>query len=107
MKILKVALVALFLLVGVESAFADNDKAAKKGQKLFIKKYKSACGFNGAVMAGKHSQDEWEYLYENDGLVDEMKSICPKIQDVPEKYLPFLYQFYYKYANDSGNVPSC
>ena len=107
MKLLKITLMAACLVLGAQSMYASDAQDIKKGQKLFIKKYKNACGFNGGVMAGKHSQDEWEYLYENDGLVDEMKSICPNIQDVPEKYLPFLFKFYFEYANDSGNVPSC
>lgn len=80
---------------------------AIKGQKLFIKKYKESCGFTGGVMAGKHTQDEWEALNDNGEIENEMKKICPKIDDVKDKYIPHLYDFYYKYASDSGNVPSC
>jgi hypothetical protein len=101
----KVLLVgAVVLSLGTTSAFAGN---AVKGQKLFIKKYKEACGLNGAEMAGKHTQDEWESLMDDGKIVDEMKTICPNIKEVKEKFVPHLYEFYYKYASDSGNVPSC
>jgi hypothetical protein len=95
---------AVVLSLGTTSAFAGN---AVKGQKLFIKKYKEACGFNGAQMAGKHTQDEWEALMEDGKIADEMKKFCPNIKEVKEKFVPHLYEFYYKYASDSGNVPSC
>jgi hypothetical protein len=101
----KVLLVgAVVLSLGTTSAFAGN---AVKGQKLFIKKYKEACGLNGAEMAGKYTQDEWESLMDDGKIVDEMKTICPNIKEVKEKFVPHLYEFYYKYASDSGNVPSC
>ncbi|VAY87418.1 hypothetical protein MNB_ARC-1_346 [hydrothermal vent metagenome] len=82
---------------------------ASKGQKLFSKKFKKACTINGAKMAAKHSQDEWEAIQEDGKLAKEFKRICPdlEIEDIKEKYIPHLYDFVYEYANDSGNVPSC
>lgn len=94
---------AVALSLGTTAASAN----AIKGQKLFIKKYKEACGFNGGVMAGKHTQDEWEAINEKGAIEAEMKKICPNIKDVKDSYVPHLYDFYYKYASDSGNVPSC
>ena len=64
---------------------------------------------NGAKMASQHSQDEWATLKEDGKLTEELKSICPKAPSkaLKEKYLNHYYDFFYEYANDSGNVPSC
>jgi Spy/CpxP family protein refolding chaperone len=76
-----------------------------KGQKLYIKKMKEVCGMNGAKMAAKHTQDEWEKIYNAGKLNEELKSICGK--ETKEKYLPHMFDFFYEYASDSGNVPAC
>jgi 7-keto-8-aminopelargonate synthetase-like enzyme len=58
-KIVKIALgAAVILSLGATTASAD----AAKGQKLYSKKLKKACGVNGGVVAGKHTQDEWQIL---------------------------------------------
>ena len=103
-KIVKIALGATLLLaLGTTAANAD----AGKGQKLYSKKLKKACGMNGAKMAAKHTQDEWEA--KKDDLAAEIKNICPKVKDkaLKSKYLKHYYDFFYKFASDSGNVPSC
>jgi len=100
-KLLKLAFagaVALSLTTTVASA------GVAKGQKLYSKKLKKSCGMSGAKMAAKHSQDEWEAIG-TDGLNDVIKKECGKTTKA--KYLPHLYDFFYEYANDSGNVPSC
>ncbi|MEA2073252.1 MAG: cytochrome C [Campylobacterota bacterium] len=103
-KIIKIALGATLLLsLSATTATAD----VKKGQKLYIKKLKASCQMSGAVMAGKHSQDEWTEIYEAGELESELKTICPKLGDVKDKYLPHFYDFFNEYASDSGNVPSC
>ncbi len=103
-KIIKIALGATLLLsLSATTATAD----VKKGQKLYIKKLKGSCQMSGAVMAGKHSQDEWTEIYEAGELESELKTICPKLGDVKDKYLPHFYDFFNEYASDSGNVPSC
>ena len=91
--------------LSLSATVASADVA--KGQKLFSKKLKKACGMTGAKMAGKHSQDEWEALKDGGKLVDEIKTICPDVKKVKEKFVPHYYDFFYEYANDSGNVPSC
>ena len=103
-KSLKILGLGVVLALATPSIMQAN---AIKGQKLFIKKYKEACGFNGAVMAGKHTQDEWEAFNDAGSLEEEMKTLCPNIKDVKDSYLPHMYDFFYKYASDSGNVPSC
>ena len=103
-KLLKLALTSA-LVVGLGATVASAD--AGKGQKLYSKKLKKACGFTGAKMAAKHSQDEWESLKGN--LKGEIKKLCPKVKDkaLKSKYMDNYYDFFYEFANDSGNVPSC
>ncbi len=105
-KIIKITLAAALLLsMGASVANADP----VKGQKLYQKKLKSPCGFTGAKMAQKHSQDEWEELNDDGEIAAEIKRICPKTPSsaLKDKYIPHYYDFFYEYANDSGNVPSC
>jgi len=76
-----------------------------QGQKIYVKQLKSKCGMTGSAFAGKHSQDQWEEIYDAGKLADEIKKICHGYT-VDEKSLPHIYDFAYEYANDSGNVPS-
>ncbi|RXK02246.1 cytochrome C [Arcobacter sp. CECT 8989] len=105
-KLLKLTMAAV-LLLGVASTTASAD--ARKGQKIFIKKFKSKCGFNGAKFAAKHSQGEWSSINEAGNFKQEMMVICPDVKesDIKDSWVPHLYDFSYEYANDSGNVPSC
>nr|WP_321267231.1 cytochrome C [uncultured Sulfurimonas sp.] len=105
-KIVKIALAAM-LMLGMGAVTLNADVA--KGQKLYLKKLKGACGMNGAKMASQHSQDEWESFKESGKLADELKKICPKAKDsaLKDKYLEHYFDFFFEYANDSGNVPSC
>ena len=103
-KLLKMAMVGA-LALGIGSTIVSAD--AVKGQKLFIKKFKKPCGFNGGVMAKKHTQEEWKTIYESGKLNDELLKQCPKAKKAKEKYLKHLYDFFYNYASDSGNVPAC
>ncbi|WP_415397093.1 cytochrome C [Sulfurimonas sp. CS5] len=105
-KIVKIALAAM-LMLSMSSVALSADVA--KGQKLYLKKLKGSCNMNGAKMASKHSQAEWQTLKENGKLADELKNICPGVKDkaLKGKYLPHYFDFFFEYANDSGNVPSC
>lgn len=91
------------------SAFAD----ASKGQRIFSKKLKEVCGYDGAVFAAKHSQMEWQEAYESDSLKDLMIDACPagekffNSSKFEKKFKQHMYEFVFEYANDSGNVPSC
>jgi len=107
MKKLLSSLVAAGLLVGVMSSNVMADPA--KGQKIYLKKLKKACGFNGAKMSAKHTQDEWEEIKNEGKLEDEIIKLCPKVKKgyLKDKWLNELYDFFYNYASDSGNVPSC
>ena len=101
----KLATAALFA-VAMLSTTASADVA--KGQKLYSKKMKDACGFTGAKFAAKHTQDEWEEIKEAGKFADEVKKICPKLEKgYKDKWNDDVYDFVYEYASDSGNVPSC
>ena len=105
-KIIKIALgAAIVLSMGATTASASPEK----GQKLFTKKLKKACGISGAAMAGKHTQGEWSEINEGGTMADEIRSICPSIKDgsLKDKYLPHYFDFFHEYGSDSGNVPSC
>ena len=105
-KIIKITLGAVLILgMGATTVSAD----AGKGQKLFKKKLEKACGMNGATIAAKHTQGEWEEINEAGKLADEIKKICPSVKDkaLKGKYVPHYYDFFFNFASDSGNVPSC
>ncbi|MGB3750483.1 MAG: cytochrome C [Arcobacteraceae bacterium] len=103
-KLLRLMLVSA-IAFALSSTIASAD--AVKGQKLFVKKLKSDCGMTGAKMAEKHSQDEWEVINDEGKLADEIMKLCPNVKKVNKKFIPHYYDFFYEYANDSGNVPSC
>ena len=105
-KLLKTVLASAMILA-VTATVASADVA--KGQKLFTKKLKSACGVTGAVMAGKHTQGEWEEINAAGKMADEIKVICPKVKDkaLKGKYIEHYFDFFKEYGSDSGNVPSC
>ncbi len=103
----KIAGILLTVMVGLgmlsTSAMAD----AAKGQKLYSKKLKKACGVSGAKIAGSHTQDEWKEIMDSGKLLEEIQKQCPKVKGVKEKYLPHLFDFFHQFGSDSGNVPSC
>jgi len=91
------------IALAMSTTVASADVA--KGQKLYSKKLKKACGVTGAKMAGSHTQDEWEAIGNGEKLNEQIEKKCGK--KVKEKYLPHLYDFFFEYGSDSGNVPSC
>lgn len=99
MKLAATILAATVLTAGV--AHAD----VTKGQKLYQKKYKKMCGVSGAKMAGSHTQDEWEEIKDDGKLLEYLNEKCGG--NVQEKHVEHLYDFFYEYGSDSGNVPSC
>jgi hypothetical protein len=98
---------ALAALFGAAMLTTTVSADVNKGKKLYSKKLKKACGFNGAKFAKKHTQAQWEAVKDN--MAAEIKKICPaaKDSDVKSKYLKHYYDFAHKYASDSGNVPAC
>jgi len=82
--------------------------SAKKGQKIFKKKFRKKCGFSGVRFARNHTQAEWENIYEKGKFQKEAKKICPrlKVEKIKKKWWKSVYEFTYKYASD-GVVPKC
>ncbi len=103
-KILTILVVTLMTIGFVSTpVFADPNK----GQKIFIKKMKKPCGFNGGEMAKKHTQEEWKAINDAGTLNEELIKECPEAKPLKDSYLPHVYDFLYNYASDSGNVPAC
>ncbi len=104
MRKLMTLIFATILSLGLMSSVANA--GVEKGQKLIIKKLKKACGFNGGVLAKKHTQEEWKKIQDEGKLAEEIKLLCPKSKPLKKKYLTHIYDFLHNYASDSGNVPS-
>ena len=105
---LKKILITLFtVVIGLSFVSTSLFASSSKGQKIIINKLKKPCGFNGAVLAKKHTQFEWKALEDAGKLNDELVKICPKAKPIKKKYVKHVYDFLYNYASDSGNVPSC
>jgi len=105
-KITKLAVAALFgMAVMTTAATAD----AAKGQKLYSKKLKKACGFKGSDFATKHTTAEWTKIMEDGKMAEEIKTLCPTAKDkaLKDKYIEHYYDFGLMYSKDSGNVPAC
>jgi len=100
---------AVAALLGMTLFSSTASADVKKGQKIYLKKLKAPCNIGGATFAQKHTQDEWEEIYEAGKFVDEVKRLCPKVKvkKFKAKYTPHVYDFVYEYASDSGNVPAC
>ena len=77
-----------------------------KGQQIYTKHLQPKCkNMSASNFASKHSQDEWEEIYDAGALNSEIKTICNG-KTLNEKLLPHIYDFVYEYANDSAKVPS-
>jgi len=96
--------------IGSSALMAD----IKKGQKYYLKTFKSKFKMNGVKFATLHTQDEWKELFENEGegFKKEFSQAYPKSQKLlsnPKvwKKLQHVKDFAIEYAKDSGNEPSC
>ncbi len=99
----KLAVAALLGLAVVSTTASAN---VNKGKKIYMKKMKAACGFNGAKFAAKHTQGEWEKIKGAGKFAEEAAKICPGLK-LKKKYINDVYDFAHEYGSDSGNVPSC
>lgn len=111
MTLYKKAAVAALLGLGLLGTTLAAD--ADKGTRIYQKKLKATCGMSGAAFAAKHDQATWEEAKENGELGSLMTEVCPAGADFfssdkfESKYSGHLYDFVYKFASDSGNIPSC
>jgi hypothetical protein len=95
------------IIFGLSLFSIESQANVSKGQKIIIKKLKKPCGFNGGILAKKHTQDEWTAIQNEGRLNAEIAKLCPKAKPLKDKYIPHVYDFLNNYASDSGNVPSC
>ncbi len=104
-NITKIALVSLMgfamLATSVEAG------SINKGQKIFGKKLKGACGFGGAKFAASFKQAEWEKIHKEGKMEEKIKELCPNVQKWNAKWEDHLFEFGYEYGKDSGNEPAC
>ncbi len=91
----------VLIVIGATSLSAE----VAKGQRIYTKQLQKKCkNMSAGDFASKHSQDEWEEIYDAGTLSSEIKSICGN--SISEKLLPHIYDFAYEYANDSAKVPA-
>ena len=104
-KLLTVLALSFFVTAAIPTSVMAG---AKKGQKIFKKKFRKKCGFSGVRFARNHTQAEWEELWDDGKFKEETKKICPrlKIEKIKEKWWKDVYEFSHKYAKD-GVVPKC
>jgi len=106
-KLMGMVALALFVTMTVPTVSMAG-ASAKKGQKIFKKKFRKYCGFSGVRFARNHTSAEWEHIYESGKFQEEVKKICPrlKIEKIKKSWWPHVYEFSRKYASD-GVVPKC
>ena len=80
---------------------------ARKGQKLFLKKFKKYCNFSGTRFSIIHTQNEWKMFWDKYQFIEELKRICPKLKlrEIKRYYWKPVYLFAYWYAKDTGALP--
>ena len=85
----------------------ENIGDFKKGQKLFLKKFKKYCNFSGTRFSIIHTQNEWKMFWDKYQFIEELKRICPKLKlrEIKRKYWKSVYLFAYRYAKDTGALP--
>ncbi|MDP3023272.1 MAG: hypothetical protein Q8N01_04635 [Sulfuricurvum sp.] len=104
----------LMILASVALMASVAQADVKKGQKAYLKTFKSDFAMNGTKFAVEHSVAEWEALFADGakGFIKEYGERFPSAQaklsnpSNAEK-LQDIGDFVKEYGNDSGNVPSC
>lgn len=103
----KLLVIVFAAIVGLSFVSTSAFASSNKGQKIIAKRLKRPCGFNGGVLAKKHTQEEWTTIFKAGKLNAELKKICPKAKPLKKRYVKDVYDFLNNFASDSGNVPSC
>lgn len=85
-----------------------NAGSIKKGQKIYVKKIKDQCaGKTAGEFAATFTQKEWENAFIVAKFEAKVKEICPTMESYNEKWTPYLFEFAYEYASDTGHEPTC
>ena len=98
-----------FLMVTLSSVSQARRASYEIGQKIFKKKFRKSCRFSGVKFARKHTQDEWEELWDDGKFQSETQRICPrlKLRKIRRSWWKHIYEFSYTYASDSSYIPIC
>ncbi|MCW8820916.1 MAG: cytochrome C [Sulfurovum sp.] len=105
-NITKLAVVALFGFAMFTTIV--NAGSIEKGQKIYAKNIKAQCaGKNGGQFAATLTQKEWEDVFKTGIFKAKVKEICPTMETYKDEWTPFLFEFAYEYAKDTGNEPAC
>lgn len=101
----KLALTALFGFAIL--ATTVDAGIIKKGQMIYVKKIKGQCtGKTAGAFAATFTQKEWENAFKAGKFEAKVKEICPPMESYNEKWTPYLFEFAYAYANDTGKEPT-
>ena len=106
-NIKKLSMGVVCLLLAMTILPTPSIADAKKGHRLYKKKLQKSCNFQGSIFARKHTQDEWEKIYEDGLFKEETKKICPQlnIDKIKEKQWDDIYDFTYKFGI-GGEIPN-
>ena len=108
-KLLVVLSLLMFTGLSTDVMAKSHKSQLKKGQKIFKKKFRKYCGFSGVRFARKHTQDEWEEIYDDDKFQEEVKNICPKLKlkKIKKSWWEPVYIFTHEYGEGGSHVPHC
>jgi len=86
-----------------------SQASLKKGQRIFKKKLRKYCRFSGVKFAKKHTQDEWEEIWDEGLFKKETKKICPRLnlRRIKRHWWKHIYEFTYEYGKGGSHVPKC
>lgn len=102
---MKKTIIGFLISLGLVTSLSAD---ANIGQKVYSQMFKDKCEMSGTKFAASYSQNEWQDILDSGEFEATMKELCnDNIDAVPQKFVPHLFDFVHKYANDSGNVPSC
>jgi hypothetical protein len=92
--------------MGIISISANTSADIIEGQKIYVKKLKNVCGMTGGRFAAKHTQDEWDKIYQLGKMQEEIAKICHGAK-INQNLISHIHDFVKNYASDSGNIPEC
>ena len=105
-KIMTILALVAFTMVSTPTV---STASLAKGQKIFKKKLRKYCRFSGVRFAKKHTQDEWEEIWDDGKFRRETKKICPRLplRKIKRSWWKHIYQFTYEYGQGGSHVPKC
>ncbi len=100
-------LFTIFIAIIVSVGFISTSLIASegKGQRIFLKKLRKACGHNGFVMAKKHTQEEWTKIFKTGNLNRTMALYCTGAKTFKIAEERHVAEFLVAFASDSGQIP--